>query len=98
LMLPHDPLRVYALKGRSTSLLWCRDPRNTWQTELAEGKPPEWVKGVTLNIRELLPAGKVSLQLYDPWQNQWSAGEAPKDGSILLPDFRRSLVVRITRR
>ena len=32
---------ILGLRGRHTTILWCRDRQNTWQTELAEGKPPE---------------------------------------------------------
>ena len=96
-MLPHDRLRVYALKGRQTTLLWCRDSQNTWQSELAEGNAPEWVGGASLKLRDLLPPARATIRFYDPWRNQWSEGQPQADGAVRLPDFRRSFVVRIKR-
>lgn len=98
LMPPHDQLRVYALKGRTTTLLWCRDPRNTWQAELAEGKTPETVQGAKLALGGLSPAGPVTIQSYDPWKNQWREIAVPPTDELPLPDFQRSLVVRIKSR
>ena len=36
----------------------------------------------------------VEVLLYDPWKNQWSKGEWIK-GKIQLPDFKRSILIRI---
>lgn len=91
--LEHPRLYVYALKGRHTTLLWCRDRQNTWQTELAEDRPPEIIHGATVVIPPDWPAAKSQeVRFYDPWTNTWQAG---KGGTLQLPDFRRSLVVRI---
>jgi hypothetical protein len=38
------------------------------------------------------PIGEISV--YDPWQDKW-ADLIPEDHKITLPDFTRSLVVRI---
>jgi len=91
----HPRLRVYALKGKHTLLLWCRDKQNTWQAELAEGKPPETVADAVIS----LPDTGVNLNLaaatfYDPWSNHWSEGRI-RESSILLPDFKRSLIVKM---
>ncbi|MCX7887335.1 MAG: glycoside hydrolase family 5 protein [Verrucomicrobiae bacterium] len=92
-MLPHPRLRVYALKGRRTTLLWCRDSQNTWRTELEQGQPPETLEGVKLQLNDSKPA---SVRIYDPWQDRW-ANAAVRDGILTLPAFSRSLVVRITK-
>ena len=34
--------------------------------------------------------------IYDPWQNKW-VNAAPEEMKITLPDFKRSLVVRINK-
>ncbi|HCO93973.1 MAG TPA: hypothetical protein DIU00_08490, partial [Phycisphaerales bacterium] len=88
-------LRIYALKGKHTLLAWCRDKQNTWQTELAEGKEPDVVKNAFI----LLPDGSevlnnADVDFYDPWKNKWVQGKAEGD-RISLPDFTRSLVVRM---
>jgi hypothetical protein len=95
-MLPHERLRIYALKGRNLALVWCRDLQNTWQTELAENKPPDGLKGLNINVRALMPTGGGGkIRYYDPWRNRWAAGALERDGTIKLPEFQRSLVVRI---
>jgi O-glycosyl hydrolase len=90
----HDRLGVYALKGKTTTLAWCRDSQNTWQTELESGRPPERLEGLTVDIGEL-PAGKsiASVRAYDPWTDRWSAVKT--DGTkVVLPAFRQSVVIR----
>ncbi len=91
----HPRLRVYQLQGRQTLLLWCRDPRNTWQSELAEGQKPETLTGQTLDLGTALQGAKVhQVKIYDPWQDRWSGGVL-RNGQLTLPAFARSLVVRI---
>ncbi|HOP76597.1 MAG TPA: hypothetical protein PLD05_03860 [Thermogutta sp.] len=92
--LEHPRLYVYALKGTGKTLIWCRDRENAWQTELAEGKPPATLHGIKL---ELPPDFRVqeskTVRFYDPWKNAWEVGKT--ESPLLLPDFRRSLVIRI---
>ena len=96
--LEHPRLRVYALKGARTLLLWCRDKQNTWQTELQNRQPPEVLRGLTLDLTGLWSDRDVSsIQAYDPWQDRWTA--LKMDGKIApLPSFSRSLVLRLARR
>jgi len=95
MMLEHPRLRVYALKGRRTTLLWCRDKANTWMSELRDGKPPEQIRGAAIN---LAPLGEPPLggqvTAYDPWEDRTTA-LAFKGAAIQLPPFRRSIVVRL---
>jgi len=91
----HPRLRIYALRGKHTLLAWCRDKQNSWQTELAEDKTPEVVNNAVIS----LPDGgedlnKADVDFYDPWKNQWEQGKA-EENRISLPDFTRSLVVRV---
>ena len=95
-MVEHPRLRVYALKGKRTTLLWCRDARNGWREELEQRQPPEKLRGAEVDLRPVLDAGAAAVRFYDPWRNKWSNGRL-KDGVIRLPDFSRSLVVRIVR-
>ena len=93
--LKHPRLRVYALKGRRTLLLWCRDASNTWQTELEQGRSPEPMTGETIEVQCFLGASlPASARAYDPWANRWTdlkRGVA----KLVLPEFTRSLIVRL---
>jgi len=95
-MLPHPQLRIYALKGRQTLLIWCRDIRNTWQTELAEGKAPSQVDGLNLDLAPVLGgAVPANAQSYDPWADRWAPADL-RGAAVRLPAFTRSLVLKIT--
>jgi hypothetical protein len=88
-------LRIYALEGRHTLLAWCRDKRNTWQTELARSQPPAPVSGAVVSVTGIardLDAGEVDF--YDPWSNRWTEGRI-EGQRISLPDFTRSIVFKI---
>ena len=96
-MLKHDRLRVYVLKGKHTLLAWCRDTRNTWESELKNGEKPEQLRGMTVDFGPVL-TGKAprSVRIYDPWANRWSNTKLKK-GELELPEFSRSIVVRMSR-
>ena len=95
MVIDHPRLRIYALKGRRTLLAWCRDKQNTWQTELAEGKPPEVIENVTFSLPNAhKDLERSTISFYDPWSNQWTQGRM-KGSVIRLPDFSRSLVIKI---
>jgi hypothetical protein len=93
-MIEHSRLRVYALEGKRTTLLWCRDSMNTWQTELRDGVAPEELTGLTLNLSETVQPGHRRVRTYDPWKNSWTESGL-KAGELHLPRFSRSIVVRI---
>ena len=91
----HPRLRIYALKGKRTLLIWCRDKQNTWQTELAEGTPPAVVRNITLSLPDVSKdLNRATVSFYDPWSNRWRQGGI-EGNTIRLPDFKRSLVVKI---
>lgn len=96
--LPHPRLRVYALQGRRTTLVWCRDSQNTWQTELEHGQPPERLEGLSLDLSGLpRPVREGTATVYDPWNHRHLV--AARDGARLrLPAFSRSVVVRLNAR
>lgn len=88
-------LRVYKLDGRKTTLIWLRDKSNSWESELRDRQSPMTISGLKLDLKESGingPIGEVSV--YDPWQDKW-ADLIPEEHKITLPDFKRSLVVRI---
>jgi hypothetical protein len=94
LMIRHPRLRVYVLKGRRTSLLWCRDTENTWQTELEQGLAPEELRDVVVPWKDGGPLARRTARAYDPWKKVWTDARIEDDG-VRLPAFARSIVVRL---
>jgi hypothetical protein len=96
IQLPHPRLRVYALKGKRTLLVWCRDSQNDWRSELADGKAPETLDGVKLDLSEALAGIKpTATKTYDPWKDRWSVAKL-SGNSVALPAFSRSVVIRMS--
>ncbi|HPP51678.1 MAG TPA: hypothetical protein PK777_01920 [Thermoguttaceae bacterium] len=94
----HPRLRVYVLAGQKTWLAWCRDRQNTWQTELAEDRPPQPIREAAIPLN--LPAEWVQSahwRTYDPWTDKWQEVK-PAGDRLVLPEFTRSLVIRADRR
>jgi hypothetical protein len=90
-------LKAYVLTGRKTILLWLRDKKNTWETELRDGQPPVTNRGIQLDLQKLgINDSFTEIKIYDPWQDKWK-NVNPGGLKITLPDFKRSLVVRIKR-
>ena len=77
-------LRIWGLRGERTTLLFCRDKANTWESELVRGEAPAKISG------ERIPFGG-AMKCYLPWKDRWVDVAADKP----LPDFTRSIVVRI---
>ncbi len=95
--LPHPRVLILGLRGRRWTFVWCRDRQNTWRTELAEGKPPELLRQIRVDLSsgQTSPPGRTS-QTYDPWSNVWRAATL-QGSAVVLPEFRRSLVIRLKR-
>ena len=88
-------VRIYLLKGKKTTLIWLRDKMNNWETELQKGIVPGMLHGIKLNLRELgLMVSPGKIEVYDPWKNTWTRVEKA-GASITLPDFKRSIVIRL---
>lgn len=86
-------LRLYILAGRTTTLIWLRDKSSDWRSELDAGRAASVLTGLKLRWNDLqLPRGRI--QIYNPWTDHWSPAGV-QDQVITLPDFRRSLVIRI---
>ena len=97
IQLAHPRLRILALRGRNTLLAWCRDPENTWQSELAEGRPPEPIRSASVDLGlppDWVPSASASF--YDPWTE--AQGRLTRNGGqVTLPDFSRSIVLVVRR-
>jgi len=90
-----DFLRIYQLNGHKTNLLWLRDKRDNWESELRDGQPPMLISQFELDMKTLdKRKGFNKIKIYDPWQDVWTV-VAADDLKIILPDFKRSLVIRI---
>lgn len=85
-----DQIRIYTLKGNQTSLYWIRDKKNNWKSELDQNIPPSLIKNIILDLHE----GKIA-EIYDPWTNKWNKVKI-KNKSITLPDFKRSVIVKVS--
>ncbi|HMI60264.1 MAG TPA: hypothetical protein VK518_05130 [Puia sp.] len=91
-----DRLRLYVLRGTNTTLIWCRDSRNDWRSELQAGIAPETVSGAVVNCSGWVSPQQIKeVTCYDPWVGQWRNIEPA--GRLLLPDFRRSVVIKINK-
>lgn len=87
-------LRCYALRGKTHTLIWCRDKRNTWATELDGGQAPAQLAGESLDARAFGSAPVRAASYYDPWTDTGAPLELA-GSSLRLPTFRRSLVIRL---
>ncbi len=90
-----ENFRAYILKGIKTTLIWIRDKNNTWRSELEEGVLPAMIKNASLGIEALNISQPVKqIRVYDPWEDKWSETILVNE-RIPLPDFKRSVVLRI---
>ena len=90
-----DKFRIYTLSGNTTKLIWLRDKDNTWQSELRDSVLPEMISGYRFDLKSAgLDLSGVNVEIYDPWHDNWLT-VSPEGSIILLPDFKRSLVIRI---
>ena len=87
--------RIYALNGKKTTLVWCRDTGSNWQTELIENKKPSEIQ-TSIPLSKLgINAKKIkAIEVYDPWKNIWSDIKL-NDNIIMIPAFKRSVVLNV---
>ena len=94
-MIPHEELRIYALKGNNTLIAWCKDINNDWRTEFEKGIKPESLKDLSVDLAGFIPDQTTeNSQAYDPWTDTWSTQEI-NDGRMSLPTFKRSIVFKV---
>jgi hypothetical protein len=86
----NERVRIYSLAGRSKTLVWIRDKRATWMSELRDKVRPEPVEGL------MLPAQGRRARVYDPWENLWYELSV-EGGRVAVPRFTRSVVVHVLR-
>lgn len=89
-------LRLYGLRGKFQTLVWLRDKQNSWMTELEQGKAPELLKGLKLDLHLLSGDAFQICDGYLPWSDASFHGKI-SGREMELPEFRRSLVLRLRR-
>lgn len=93
--LEQDRLRIHALKGRKNVLIWVRDGGASWESELRDGAPPATLSGISLEIKGALPPRPMpTVRIYDPWTGKTTPAPL-RGGFVPLPEFQRSLVLRV---
>lgn len=89
-----DGIRGYGLRGKSTTILWCRDTSNNWRTELSQHIVPQPVKDFSLELNETGKQFLTSVKTYNPWNDKWTVLQAAND-KVKFPEFTRSVVLII---
>ncbi|MDU6658621.1 MAG: cellulase family glycosylhydrolase [Capnocytophaga sp.] len=87
-----NTVACYGLKGKTKTILWCRDPANNWKTELREGRPAQMKRDFEIPLN-LINIKYTHYSVYDPWTDQWERHMPMYDGKALIPAFKRSIVV-----
>jgi len=96
-VIAHERLRIYGLSGRTTFIAWCRDAKNDWKTELLEGKKPDTLTDVQIDLSRVSLSPESSVRLYNPWTDSWRQSSL-RDGIVNIASLRRSVVVRIEKK
>ena len=87
-------VRFYILEGIRHTLIWCRDMNNTWEAELEHGQRPEILSSIRLDLGMFTRRPVAKAEYYLPWTDS-SGMLSPTGNRITLPDFTRSLVIRL---
>jgi len=87
-----DSIRFYGLRGKNTTMIWCRDAMSNWKTELQEGIPPKAREHISFQISATNRKGYENAKYYDPWSDIWTDLEINNE-SVTIPSLYRSGVV-----
>ena len=89
-----DSVRFYGITGKKTTMIWCRDAKNNWKTELQQGILPEIRKDLSFELSVTSRINYAGAEVYDPWNDKWA--KVPiKNATVTLPPFLRSAVVKL---
>jgi hypothetical protein len=89
-----DSVRFYGITGKKTTMIWCRDARNNWKTELQQGISPEIRKDISFDLSLTGRMDYSTAEVYNPWDDTWTKVRI-KNGTLSLPPFLRSAVVKL---
>lgn len=87
-----DSVRCYGIKGKKTTLIWCRDINNNWKTELQEGITPQIRNDFSIDLDVTNGMNYNSAKVYDPWSDKWTKVKI-KNETLTLPPFLRSAIL-----
>ena len=87
-----DSVRCYGLKGKKTTMIWCRDAKSNWKTELQQGIHPVVINNLSIKLAVTGRNDYSFAKVYDPWKNKWTEVKII-NGSITIPPFLRSVVL-----
>jgi hypothetical protein len=92
-----EQLRTYYLDGQETVLIWIRDKKNTWESELRDKVQPVIFTGIEIELDGLdLKGANGKISIFDPWKNHWETGNIRRN-KVQLPAFSRSLLIRVNK-
>lgn len=83
---PDPPVRVMALRGRATTLVWVWNETHAWYRPVLH-TPHVRLADVAVTLDGLQP-GRHRLRPFDPWTGQWGSAttlNVPADGRARLP-------------
>lgn len=89
-----DSVRCYGLRGKNTTIIWCRDAENNWKTELQQDIKPVIKKDFSFPLQVTGKTNFTSAKVYDPWRDKWTKVKI-ENGNITIPPFLRSIVVKL---
>jgi len=92
-----NSLRVYALVGRTQCLVWCRDVKSDWKSELVDHVSPSVLNQETVSLPPELGTDW-QVGFYNPWTNRTTTPGMVSNGRVELPSFTRSIVFRLERK
>jgi hypothetical protein len=87
-----DSVRCYGIKGNTNTMIWCRDSRNNWKTELEQEILPVIKKNFSVKMAAIDNKNFTSAKAYNPWKDEWTKVEI-ENGTVILPPFLRSVVL-----
>lgn len=93
------PLRAYYLRGKTQTLVWCRDRNGEGRAGLDPIMPPERIlKDIKFGLRKYVFNSVRKIPASATWYDPWTDTEAPleiKHHTIALPPIKRSGVIRL---
>ena len=94
--LENKDFRFYLLRGKTHDLLWMRDKANNMNNEFVKKIAPGNYTDYSLNLRDFSGSKIAKVDYYDPWKDEKGTIDI-NDGKLILPDFKRSLVLKLVK-
>lgn len=88
-------VRCYVLNGKSTTIIWCRDTVNNWETELRNNVPANPKNNFSINLKALKNSNYKQYRIYDPWNDKWESYSQIANFQVSVPPFIRSVIIKL---